>query len=84
MVAVPHPRDEFPTVFGASQQIEVLLFERYGIAAGDRDALADIIMRVSALVDIVPEIQELDLNPVKVLEPANGAVVVDARMRVGR
>jgi hypothetical protein len=30
----------------------------------------------------VPEIVELDLNPVKVLEPGQGAVVVDTRMRV--
>lgn len=51
---------------------------------GDRDALAEIIMRVSALVEIAPEVRELDLNPVKVLEPGKGAVVVDARMRVGR
>jgi acyl-CoA synthetase (NDP forming) len=41
-------------------------------------------MRVSALVEAAPEILELDLNPVKVLEPGKGAVVLDARMRVGR
>ena len=40
-------------------------------------------MRVSALVEVVPELRELDLNPVKVLEPGKGAVVVDARMRIG-
>jgi acetyl coenzyme A synthetase (ADP forming)-like protein len=55
-----------------------------GMPAGDRDALAEIIMRVSALVEVVPEVRELDLNPVKVLEPGKGAVVVDARMRVAR
>jgi acetyl coenzyme A synthetase (ADP forming)-like protein len=61
------------------------LLEGYrGMPPGDRDALADIIMRVSALVEIVPEVRELDLNPVKVLEPDKGAVVVDARMRIGR
>jgi acyl-CoA synthetase (NDP forming) len=61
------------------------LLEGYrGMPPGDRGALADIIMRVSALVEIVPEVRELDLNPVKVLEPGKGAVVVDARMRIGR
>ena len=50
---------------------------------GDRDALIGVIMRISALVDIAPEIRELDLNPVKVLVPGRGAVVVDGRMRVG-
>jgi acetyl coenzyme A synthetase (ADP forming)-like protein len=53
-----------------------------GMPAGDREALADVIMRVSALVEIVPEIRELDLNPVKVLAPGKGAIVVDARMRI--
>ncbi len=55
-----------------------------GMPPGDRAALVDVIMRVSALVEVVPELRELDLNPVKVLEPGAGAVVVDARMRVGR
>jgi acyl-CoA synthetase (NDP forming) len=53
-----------------------------GMPPGDRDALVDVILRVSALVELVPELQELDLNPVKVLPPGRGAVVVDARMRV--
>ena len=55
-----------------------------GMPPGDREALADVIMRVSALVEVVPELRELDLNPVKILEPGKGAVVVDGRMRVGR
>jgi len=55
-----------------------------GMPPGDRDALADVIVKVSALVEVVPELRELDLNPVKVLEPGKGAVVVDGRMRVGR
>jgi hypothetical protein len=39
--------------------------------------------KVSALVAIIPELQDLDLNPIKVLEPGSGAIVVDGRMRVG-
>ena len=54
-----------------------------GALPGDRSALISVLMRVSALVEAVPEILELDLNPVKVLEPGKGAVVLDARMRVG-
>jgi acetyltransferase len=50
---------------------------------GDRDALVDVILRVSALVEVVPELRDLDLNPVKLLPPGNGAIVVDARLRVG-
>jgi len=55
-----------------------------GAPAGDRAALAGLIQRVSALVDVVPEIRELDLNPVKVMEPGRGVVVVDARVRIGK
>jgi acyl-CoA synthetase (NDP forming) len=54
-----------------------------GAPAGDKAALADVIQKVSALVEVVPELRELDLNPVKVLAPGEGAVVVDGRMRVG-
>src|SRR5581483_10304157 len=53
-----------------------------GAAPGDRAALVSILQRVSALVDAIPELTEMDLNPVKVLAPGRGAVVVDARMRV--
>jgi acetyl coenzyme A synthetase (ADP forming)-like protein len=54
-----------------------------GAPPGDRAALVEVVMRVSALVEVVPELRELDLNPVKVLPPGQGAVVVDARLRVG-
>jgi acetate---CoA ligase (ADP-forming) len=54
-----------------------------GAPPGDRAALAAVIMRVSALVEVIPELRELDLNPVKVLAPGQGAIVVDGRMRVG-
>jgi hypothetical protein len=50
-------------------------------ARSDRETLVALITRVSALVEVVPELRELDLNPVKVLEPGRGVVVVDARMR---
>ena len=53
-----------------------------GAPAGDRPALISIIRKISALVELVPEITELDLNPVKVLPPGRGAVVIDSRMRI--
>ncbi|HEU4895802.1 MAG TPA: acetate--CoA ligase family protein, partial [Acidimicrobiia bacterium] len=49
---------------------------------GDVPALEEALQRVSALVWAVPELMEMDLNPVKVLAPGDGVVVVDARMRV--
>jgi len=51
-----------------------------GAPAADEAALRDVVLRVSALLTACPEIQELDLNPVKVL--VSGACVVDARVRV--
>ncbi|MGD2043191.1 MAG: GNAT family N-acetyltransferase [Acidimicrobiia bacterium] len=49
---------------------------------GDIAALEDALLRVSALITEMPELVEMDLNPVKVLPPGEGICVVDARMRV--
>jgi acetyl coenzyme A synthetase (ADP forming)-like protein len=54
-----------------------------GSPPGDRPALVSLIQRVSALIEALPELQEMDLNPVKVLRPGEGVVAVDARIRVG-
>ena len=51
---------------------------------GDVAALQETLQRVSALISVVPELAEMDLNPVKVLPPGEGICVVDARMRVQR
>jgi len=53
-----------------------------GAAPGDREALVAVLRRVSALIEAIPELTEMDLNPVKVLPPGKGAIVVDARMRL--
>jgi acetyltransferase len=49
---------------------------------GDIEALEEAILRVSALISAVPELVEMDLNPVKVHVPGQGVTVVDARMKV--
>jgi acetyl coenzyme A synthetase (ADP forming)-like protein len=51
-----------------------------GAAPLDEAALRDLLHRVSTLLDIAPEITEMDFNPVRVL--ASGASVLDARVRV--
>jgi acetyl-CoA synthetase (ADP-forming) len=53
-----------------------------GAPPADEAALRDVVLRVSELLTVCPEIQELDLNPVKVL--ASGASVIDARVRAER
>ncbi len=49
---------------------------------GDVEAVEDALLRVGAMVEDHPEIVEMDLNPVKVLEPGRGLRTVDARIRV--
>ncbi|MGH8012463.1 MAG: GNAT family N-acetyltransferase [Candidatus Binataceae bacterium] len=57
------------------------LLEGYrGAPPADRDALISILTRVSALVELIPELAELELNPVKVLGRGEGAIVIDGRM----
>jgi len=48
----------------------------------DEDALKNLLLRVSALVEHCPEVREMDLNPVMVL--ATGVRVADARIRIER
>ena len=57
------------------------LLEGYrGSPRRDVRALEEILLRIGALVDDIPSIAELDLNPVLVHE--HGATIVDARIRV--
>lgn len=62
----------------------VLLDGYRGAPPGDREALIALVLRVSALVESVPELQELDLNPVKVLTPGAGVIALDGRMRIAK
>ncbi len=57
-----------------------LLFGHRGTPAVDTDGLADLLQRVSRLADDLPEVAELDLNPV-IARPA-GVTAVDVRIRV--
>jgi len=59
------------------------LFEGYrGSPPSDIQALEDLLLRLSALVGDIPEVTELDLNPVKVMSQGEGYWVVDARIMV--
>ncbi|HEY2151812.1 MAG TPA: GNAT family N-acetyltransferase [Vicinamibacterales bacterium] len=53
-----------------------------GHPPADLDALRELLLRVSRLAVEVPEIAELDLNPVIALPPGQGCRIVDARIRV--
>ena len=53
-----------------------------GAAPADEAALTDVVLRISALLTLAPEIQELDFNPVIV--HTSGAHVADVRVRIER
>ena len=57
-----------------------LLFGHRGAPPVDTAALADVLLRVSRLAGDLPEVAELDLNPV--IATPGGAQAVDARIRV--
>ena len=59
-----------------------LLTGHRGRPPADIDALRDVLLRMSCLAEHVPEIAELDLNPVIALAPGAGCRVIDARIKV--
>ena len=59
------------------------LFDGFrGAPPSDKKSLVDLLLRLSALVEDMPEIAELDFNPVKVMPVGQGYVIVDARILV--
>jgi acetyl coenzyme A synthetase (ADP forming)-like protein len=58
-----------------------LLFGYRGAPPADVEALEDLLLRVGLLADELPEVLELDLNPVIVSE--RGVSAVDVKVRVG-
>jgi acetyltransferase len=66
------------------QELRVLpiLEGRRGQAAADLPALVEVIRSVTRLVTDFPEIEELDLNPVRVGEAGSGCLALDARIHL--
>ena len=59
------------------------LLEGYrGHPPADLEALRELLLRVSRLAIDLPNIAELDLNPVIALPPGHGCRIVDARVKV--
>jgi acetyl coenzyme A synthetase (ADP forming)-like protein len=53
-----------------------------GHPPADLDGLRELLLRISRLAVEVPEIAELDLNPVMAMPPGHGCRIVDARIMV--
>ena len=61
-------------------KVGVLLAGYRGAPPADLGRASDVVLRVAQLVDDLPEVAELDLNPV--IAGSHGCVAVDARIRV--
>ncbi len=72
-----------PEAVGLIEELKghVLLRGYRGAPPVDESAFRQLLLAVSQLLDVCPEIEEMDLNPVMVLR--KGAVIVDARIKVG-
>jgi acetyl coenzyme A synthetase (ADP forming)-like protein len=75
-IAEPHARGLLDQIKG-----RVRLRGYRGAPAADEGAFCRLLVRVSHLLHACPEILEMDLNPVMVLQA--GAIVADVRIRVG-
>jgi len=59
------------------------LLEGYrGSPPGDLEAIEDLLLRLSAMVEDLPQIDELDFNPVKIMPKGEGYRLLDARIMV--
>ena len=77
----PIDKEDADLMISELRTAKILRGYRGGIVA-DEDAYKDVIVRISRLVSDNPEIVELDLNPVMVLEKGKGTKTVDFRIRV--
>ena len=52
------------------------------IQAGDVEAVKDTLMRLAQLMVDFPSIQEIEINPLRVLAPGEGALALEVRVKV--
>ncbi|GGX82402.1 acyl-CoA synthetase [Litchfieldella qijiaojingensis] len=77
--AIPLSRHDARSMVAQIKARKILSGVR-GEAAIDQDALVDLLLKISSLVEAYPELGELDLNPV--IAYSDGYAVVDARVIV--
>jgi acetyltransferase len=78
---VPVNKDEATSMIRNLKSYKIIQGVR-GQKGIDEDGFAEVIMRLSSLLQAAPEISELDFNPL--LGNQDSVVVVDARIRLHR
>jgi acyl-CoA synthetase (NDP forming) len=71
---------EVEALLSASPVVVAWLEGLRGASPLDRAALRELVLRFALLLEHVPELAEVDLNPVRVM--ASGVTILDARMRL--
>jgi acyl-CoA synthetase (NDP forming) len=77
---VPSTDVEAEELIAAAEGVVRQLDGFRGAARLDRDALRELVLRFGLLLRNVPELNEIDLNPVRCMP--SGCVVLDARIRI--
>ncbi|BCS96017.1 acyl-CoA synthetase [Desulfoluna limicola] len=80
-VLCPSNSEEITTKINRLKAAQILEGAR-GKARADIEGYVDLIHRVSHLLAEFPQIKELDLNPVRLLEDGSGVLALDARCRI--
>ena len=75
---VPLSRSEAHRLIGSLKAAPLLRGYR-GAEPADIDALADLLCRVARLAEDIPEVVEMDLNPVVAWPRGKGCVTIDAK-----
>lgn len=79
-VALPPLNDALARELVSRTRIAKVLAAHRNLPAANVDALCGVLIRVGRLVEEIPEVVELDINPL--LINADGVIALDARMRI--
>lgn len=89
-LARPHQEEEIPTFPVEKEAVQQSMIEELrgapillgarGELRSDVDAVVEAILRLSQLLRDVPEIGEVDINPLRVFHEPEGCLALDARM----
>ncbi|KPL81091.1 hypothetical protein ADN00_00770 [Ornatilinea apprima] len=78
----PSSRDQVLEMIDSTRAGQLLAGLR-GQTAADVDAIVEIVMRMADLARDFPQIQEMEINPLRVFDQGHGALALDGRIILG-